>query len=245
MKLWPRTTKARFWTLFATVLVALILSRIPRVREVVAIQDALQRKYEISFWSDNIPGADRPSLLPVALDTAAAGCFDKLFARTYGSTNYQIVYHERFRALFRGPLRDVHIYYPEAFQGDKLGAALLRLPELRHLTVKEVDPSRPTEADWKLLFTRLRSAPNLETLDIGGDRITEDALTPLAGHPHLQSITIEYSRLTPACARLFSSMPRLKLLHIDETVYDGDSWLTPAQAQAMAAALPGVTLELP
>src|SRR5687768_13269425 len=111
------------------ILALMVFAMVQRVMAVAAVQNAIERSYEITFDSDG-----RPQALPPALDRAAEAFFEYAFRETWGATNRHIIHRERFRSLFRGPIREIHVYYPTAFRGD-LGAALARFPQLRNVTV--------------------------------------------------------------------------------------------------------------
>jgi len=245
-----RLKNPRTWLALAVagIFTLLIWGGVQRVLNVAAVQNAVQRDFEIGFGA---PGRECPEFLPEFIDSAAG----KYLQRFAGSRSYErewpvhtsvrhIIYQERFRAFFRGPIREVHVFYCEAFTGD-LGAALQRFPGLRRVTVSENEPDVPTEADWKLLCMRLRSLPQLEEVELGGAWITDAAIAPLAGHPKLRSINISYGRLTSACAKTFAGIPRLTKLQFEEQIYAGDAWLTPEGQSAMNAALPAVSITYP
>src|SRR5688572_13664149 len=150
--------------LFLLVTVGLLSSPLQKVFALAAIQGAVQRDWEISFGYSN--GVEKPRALPSRLDSAAHDIFERALGNTRydGSEpaktrNRNIVYHERFRAFFRGSIQDVHIYDFEAFHGN-LGTALARLPELRRFSASALGgDGRPTEAEWTRLCTHLRTLP--------------------------------------------------------------------------------------
>lgn len=222
-----------------------------RVSAVAAIQDAVRRDWEIAFWEMK-SGTNRPPGLPAWLDSTTESWFERTWEHTAGysgskspkASNRGSVYHERFRSLFRGPMRDIHIFYPETFRGGALGTALCRFPKLRRVSVVETDAG-PTESDWTLLATHLRELPDLETIELCGYTLTDAAIAPLAGHPKLRSIHFNGGRLTMECVKTLASLPSLATLHIEGQQYDGDAWLSVGQKQEMVDALPGVAVELP
>ena len=232
------------------VLALLLWSPVQTAIDVAAVQNAVQRDWEISFGYSS--GQGKPAGLPASLDSAANSLFGRVFAGTKGyngtqptkTRNRDIVSHERFRALFRGQIRDIHIYYFEAFRGD-LGAVLARFPELRRVTVFENEPNSPTESQWTLLASRLRALPRLEEIELGGAWVTDAAIAPLAGHPGLRVVTILDGRLSPECTKIFVTMPRLSKLHIEGQRYEGDTWLAPTDEKMLRTALPRVTIEVP
>ena len=232
-------------------LVLLVLAAERQFSDIKAVENAIDRDWEISFEQTALP-FNRPARLPSFLDSGAKAWFDWQFANTYGysrpqpvkTRNRAIVYHERFRSLFRGPIEVIDIGYPEGFRGDELGAALARFPKLRRFCVMETDDPGPSEAEWTLLCRGLRALPQLEDIELGGAWLTDAAIAPLAGHPNLRDVTIQVGRLGPECTKTFATLPRLSRLLIGEQRYEGDTWLSPEEEKAMRAALPGVTVEV-
>jgi hypothetical protein len=211
----------------------------------------VQRDWEINFFDSAGPTAV-PAMLPDKLDLMADDLFTRLYGETQGyagsqpakTRNRDSVMMDRFHAFFRGPIEQIDVYYFEKFHGD-LGAALARFPVLRRVTVFDDEEDGPTESEWTLLCTRLRALPQLETLRLGGDYLTNESIAPLAGHPQLRSIIIREGRLTAACAKTFASIPHLSQLHIEQEATGSKTWLSPEGRKAMIAALPHVNLELP
>jgi len=248
-----RLPKRKTWvgTFLFTMLALVLWIPVQRVFDVAAVQNAVQRDWEISFGYPLRTGADKPEWLPATVDDRA---YDFLFehferkspgegGRSAQRENRNVIYWERFRVLFREPIREIHVYDFEAFRGD-LGAALARFPHLRRVTVFTMEES-PAESEWTLLCTRLRTLPELEEIEIGGYWLTDAAIAPLAGHPQLRSITIPYARLTVGSAPTFASMPRLSKLHFDEQVEEEDASLLHENQAAMSAALPAVRIDFP
>jgi hypothetical protein len=221
------------------------------VLDLAAVQSTVQRDWEISFGYST--GPDKPALLPARLDSAADDFFYRILghtrvddgSQTAHTRNRDVIYRERFRAFFRGPIQDVHIYDFEAFQGD-LGAALARFPDLRRFTAWAVDSDiHPTEAEWTQLCTHLRALPNLEEVEIGGIQLTDRAIAPLAGHPQLRRLSIVAGRLSPSSAATFATLPRLIKLQLGEQAHEGDAWLSAAEQAAMTATLPHTEIVSP
>ena len=184
--------KTWFW-LFAIAAAALFLwSCIERVTSVAAVQNSLERAWEIDFNAGGCPAS-----LPTVIDDKVYDfLFDRFPDKNGELLNRDIIWHERFRALFRGPIRDIKIYEPDAFRGD-LGVALARFPELQRVSVDgSVGENYPTEANWTLLCTRLRSMTQLKEVELGGTWVTDAAIAPLAGHPSLRIILINNGQLT-------------------------------------------------
>ena len=206
---------------------------VQRVCAVAAVQNSVQRNYEITFESE-----DRPASLPALIDSGVNWMLQHLFASTTGSSNLDIIYQERFRAFFRGPIHYISIYEPHAFLSDP-GAALARFPNLSHVEVDCDGGTSPTESQWSLLCTRLRSLPDLEEVGLGGDYLNDACIAPLAGHPRLRCVTIESGQITVKSLSTFSSMPQLSKLLI------GDERLTTDVANALKAALPKVKTVFP
>jgi len=226
-----------------------VLPAARRNSDIKAVEDAVDRDWEISFDQTDA----RPRRLPPFLDGWAEAWFDWRYADTYGydgtqpvkTRNRGVVYHERFRCLFRGPIETINIGYPEKFRGDTLGAALARFPKLRFFAVVELEDTGLAESEWTLLCMRLRVLPQLEEIELAGPTLTNAAVAPLAGHPNLRVVTILDGRLSPGCIETFSTMPKLTTLHIEGQRYDGDTWLTPDEEAMMRGRLPSVTLEVP
>lgn len=223
-----------------------------RISNIKAVQNAIDRDWEISFDQMGLPFG-RPARLPSFLDSRAKAWFDWRYASTGGydgtqpvkTRNRDVVYYERFRALFRGPIEVIDIGYPEGFRGDDLGLALARFPKLRRFCVFENEDTGPSESEWALLCRRLRALPQLEELELAGCWLSDSAIAPLAGHPRLRVVTILEGRLSPGCTKTFAAIPNLSRLHIEGQRYEGDTWLTPAEEKMMRAALPAVTVEVP
>lgn len=235
-------SRPRTWIAFAPVVVAVTIGlQFKTALDVAAVQNAVQRDWEIEFGED----PDKPPLLPEFLDAAAWEYFFNRYPDPEGldapskSRNRSEVFYARFRALFRGSIREIHVYECEAFCGD-LGAALARFPKLRRVTV--FDDSVP-ESDWTFFCKSLRKLPRLKEIGLGGSGVTDEAIAPLSGHPNVQSIVIEYGRLTERAVTTFASMPQLTSLSI---VGDPDGVrLSEEEKAAMKTALPGVTIDFP
>lgn len=211
--------------------------------DVAAVQNAVQRDWEISFGPISQPR--KPPMLPEFID---AEVWDYLF-RHYPepadpnapakARNRNEVTYARFLSLFRGPIREIHIYECEAFCGD-LGAALARFPNLRCVTVFD---DSITESEWTFFCKRLRALPRLEEIGLGGSWVTDAAIAPLATHPRLYTVSIDHGRLTTGGAKTFASIPHLTKLHIKES--DEDVRLSVADRASMSLALPGVSIDFP
>jgi hypothetical protein len=247
------------WKWFAGIALVLIIvlgwAAAQRIADVAAVQDAVERDLEVGFGE---PPAtwDKPPVLPAWIDEPVTKWIERRYGQVYVNKGQDVpghqsswplgpVYQERFRALFRGPIHNIHIAVPLRIRGD-LGGALARFPMLRRVALTEFDVDA-SEADWKLLFTRFHALPRLEELNLEGYTITDQAIAPLAGHPHLRRITINDGKLTVNSAKIFATLPHLEFLHI-EGQYDGNSLKLPfteEQKQAFATQLPRVTIELP
>lgn len=236
--------------LVLVLLLFIILEQALKVADLAAIQNAVHRDWEIAYgYGYPTTSAEKPPYLPAFLDSAAQDFIHRRFGETYGANgaepvhtrNREIVYGERFRAFFRGPIEDITVYDFEGFEGD-LGAVLLRVRSLRRVELYAWEPSG---RDWETLCTRLRALPHLEELTIGGPQFTDRALAPLAGHPRLRRLNVTDGRLTALSTRTFASLPRLTHLDVGNQYYEGNSWLTPEQRTAMTAALPKVQIVFP
>ncbi|HSI63253.1 MAG TPA: hypothetical protein VLE43_09035 [Candidatus Saccharimonadia bacterium] len=212
-----------------------------RYYRVAAVQNALERDWEITFNAE-----ERPPGMPQVLDDKLQELLRNMRNKGERGEVLHIIYGERVRAMFRGSITEIHIYYPVSFRGD-LGTALLRFGELKKLTVFENEDHLPAEADYKLLCQRLRSSMALEELELGGGQITSDAVAPLAGHPKLKKLKISYSlRLTTDVLRTLKTLPALQTLEVG-CAYgpNEDEWKAPALHARFRKELPGVTVTLP
>jgi hypothetical protein len=63
---------------------------------------------------------------------------------------------------------------------------------------------------------RIAARPRLETLALRNSGLEESALTPLRGHPALQSLYFQGMMMTAPSAELFASMPRLEKISIGD-----------------------------
>lgn len=243
-----RLLKPKLWAallIFAFVCL-LLWPPIHQVIAVAAVQNSVDYGWVITFGSGTVPAG-----LPVSVDSAVEDLIGRMFAQTAHYTGAypestlrrDIIYHERFRAFFRGPIRGICIDSPGGFRGD-LGAALARFPDLRGVYIADLGQSQPSEADWKLLFTRLRALPDLEEVALRGNMITDAALAPLSGHPGIKYLTLNYGNLTDKSIQTFASMPNLRELEF-EGVPNGDiEWPGPESEKAIIAALPNVKVEI-
>jgi hypothetical protein len=227
------------WHTFAALAVILLCWSLMawRYYRVAAVQDALSRDYEIVFDK-----SQRPFGMPQVLDDAV----QRYLAGKKGTWeryNPDIVYGERVRAIFRGSIKEIHIYYHEGFRNE-LGAALLRFPELKKLTISETDPHK---GDYKLLCESIRRLPNLEDLELGGAQLNDDAIVSLASHPKLKKLNISYSVfLTPDVLHTLKSLPKLGTLEIGDMYGPAENdWRSPEVQARFREQLPGVTVKLP
>lgn len=209
------------------------LLALQRMSDVAAVQNSLGRAWEIQFGPE-----PRPRMMPWIVDEAAQGVLGKLFGGTRGTTNRDLIYVDRFRSLFCGPIREVDIYESRHLQGD-LGAVLQRFPSLRRFSLAgNVDT--PTEAEWMVLCGRIRLLPDLEELVIDGNQVSDAAIAPLAGHPGLRKVAITSAVLTPDGVKTLATLPRLSELSIEK--WGGYS---PQEKKAIMDALPRVKIEFP
>ena len=219
-----------------------------RVAAVAAVQDAVQHDWEISFGGPN----DIPAYFSESFDAEVQGWFGEHFRGPPDPTNSlptkqrnrNLIYCERFRSLFRGPVVEIEIYSPEIFCGD-LGSALTRFPSLRSFRVLQAGSDRPTEADWTRLCTGLRRLPHLEAIHLAGDWLTDQAIAPLAGHPELHAVAIGEGRLTTECLKTLATIPQLKSVVFEGEFYKSPAWRSPEAQKAVAEGLPGIYVELP
>ena len=244
--------RPKVWITLLTLAILSLLLFLPikNVLDVTAVQNAVQRDWEIDFFDASRLPSGMPAMLPVSLDDDVENFLFEKFRDPPDVTdktptkmlNRNKVYQDRFRAFFRGPIQEININDFEAFYGD-LGEALARFPDLRRVAVTNYGLNLPTEAEWTKLCAHLRALPKLESIELGGEWITDAALAPLAGHPHLRSVTIPYGSHTEACVKTFATMPHLATLHYGHQFLDVEDTLTPEKKAAIIAALPGVTVE--
>ena len=245
-----RRFEPRHWVslILGIVLVTLLWGMGQRWVDVAAVQDALERDWEISFAEE-----DRPPILPEFVDRAVAGYLARKYASVSGydapdapgpahTRNRDVVYHERFRSLFRGRIEQIRIYYPTGLRGD-LGAALARFPGLQIVAIHENGGNMVTELQWTRLCERLRHFPELAEIEFASDSLTDAAIAPLLGHP--QKITIGYGHLTPECAKIFATMPRLATLDLSGAMRATGSEWTPSEIKGLQAAFPSVDVRAP
>jgi hypothetical protein len=227
---------------FAT-LVALCLCMMPsgwNYYRVAGVQNTLVRNWEIRFDKDG-----KPDAMPKILDDEVVELLGTADSKWMGEVRWE-VYRERVRALFRGRIEEMIIYEHNGFRGD-LGASLLHFPELKKLTVFELGEQMPLEEELKLLCLRLRELTGLEELELAGDQLSSDALTPLAGHPKLRRIRLSDSnRLTTDVLETLKTLPALKYVEIEDIWGpDEEMWKSPQLHARLREALPGVMLTLP
>jgi len=244
-----RILKRKSWVCAILIVLAVLLgARLKTAFDVASVQDAVQRDWEIEFGPVSQPR--KPAMLPEFLDAAV---WDYLFTHYRDpadpnapakARNRNAVYYTRFLSLFRGPIREIHIHDFEAFHGD-LGAALARFPNMRRVSVFDSGLDLPTESEWTSFCTRLRALPRLEEIELGGAWVTDRAIAPLAGHPHVRTLSIRYGRLTTDSTKTFASLPRLATLRIKDQMHEGEASISSANHAAMTSALPSVIIEFP
>jgi len=242
--------RKRTWTLlliaaFVPILLGIVIKQ---MLDVAAVQDTVQRDWEMAFTHTSGEEFLRPQLLPKFIDDGVDRYLMKRYPdpkdfQNHVSYRYS-VYRERFRAMFRGPIREIRIFDPEGFRGD-LGAALQRFPGLRLVEVRDLNMEIPAENEWELLCRRLRELPELETLHLEGHWITDAAIAPLSAHPRLRSLSITWGTgngLTAASLKTFAAIPNLKELNIvAQNPVDG-VWLTAGVEAELVAARPGIKI---
>ena len=107
------------------------------------------------------------------------------------------------------PVTEFEVWYFAGLRGD-LGAEIRRFSGLRRVTI--IVDYGPTESDWTLICTRLKTLPRLEELWIGSPDLTERGLQPLVGHPRLRTIVIAKGRFdADAEKRIAASFPNAKI----------------------------------
>lgn len=182
-------------------------SRVVQWSEVAAIQNALPRNWEVSFNVDA-----RPRFMPVFLDDLAARLLSKVYAAEQGKRNTDVVYRERFRSLFRGPIRSVDIYYPDGFD-ERLANAISHMPQLERFGLNEHSGTIPTEEDWDVVLRSVGQLPKLKELEISGDTLTTQAVHRLKGARKLQKLYIE-GCLDGTCLEGLENLHELRELEV-------------------------------
>ena len=215
-----------------------------RVLSIAAIQDALERDWEINFNDGLVP-----RMLPDQVDEAVRSLIWKLtdpeqpprFLEQKGSRD--TIWRERFRALFRGPITEIEIYYPGTLRDD-LGAALARFPSLRRLSIREAGFSK---SDWSYVFAGLQRLKHLEELDIGGHELRDRTIEPLSKLTNLRKVTIETGSLSTESIETFRHLPNLtELVLAPEIIDDGhdpNEMPSPEIQKMMRDNLPGVEVK--
>src|SRR4051794_5764656 len=98
------------------------------VSQVAALQDCLERDWEIAF---NAEQTALPPRMPAWCDSLAKSLIDRALptqrgqrfsGEKVGKENREIVWRERIRSIFRGPITEIEIYAPGRMCDD-LGAA--------------------------------------------------------------------------------------------------------------------------
>lgn len=241
-----KITTAVLLTVLA-ILGVLLWRPIQQARNVAAVQNSVQRDWEIDFGSQSTPPA-----MPRSLDSAAESLLGNLFKKVHGyntgmsshTQNREYIYQERFRGLFRDPIEFIGIYYAEDITDD-LGAALWRFPQLRRFIYDDNEDPLPAEATWIRLCTWIRAMPKLDQIELGGGQLTDAAIAPLAGHPGLRKISINYGHLSWRCVATFATMPNLKKLYIEPQITGDNVGFSYSEIDAIMTALPNVDVDLP
>ena len=211
--------------------VGIFVRCVVRWNEVAAVQDSLQGDWQINY---NTPF--RPQYLPVFADKLAERILRKMYKDDLGNRNRETVYRDRFQCLFRGSLRRLDIFNAEDLH-DNFGPAISHLRQLEALVIREDDGARLTKEHWQAAFRAIAHHPILRELDVGGERITSETLSALAGALKLEKLTIVYARLNPEFLATLPPLPTLKELHIGGIIRD-EAMLSVAQGSAKGVVLP-------
>ncbi|MEO8351267.1 MAG: hypothetical protein ABI680_06010 [Chthoniobacteraceae bacterium] len=188
-----------------------------RVAKVAAIQDALERDWEINFNDGALPSA-----LPTSVDCAAENAIIWMLGPPRETlyfaekANRETIWQERFRALFRGRITVMEIYYPGRMRDD-LGSALAQFPNLRHLEIHKPDFS---DNDWPGVFAGLHRLHQLEELEIGSYELRDSSIRGLANQQSVRQVSITIGKLSTECVETFRRLPRLTKLTFGSTVLD-------------------------
>ena len=215
MKVRPTKLRAALLAVAIVGMFAFLAAR--RVTSVAAIQDSLERDWEINFNA-----GERPRLLPSRVDAAAQSLIQRILGPEPEhlflgqKPNRDTVWCERFRALFRGRITEMEIYYPGRLRHD-LGSALARFSALRRLTIHEAGFS---DSDWAYVFAGLQRLPHLEELEIGSYEFRDSTIEPLANQRSLRRISITLGRFSTECVETFRQMPKLTELDLSSNTID-------------------------
>jgi hypothetical protein len=175
----------------------------------------------------------------VALDRWAEALTRRWSAPNTAMARYSNGYRYQFRELFRPSIDSMNIH--GSLKKD-VGGKISPFKDLRRLIVTDPNDDPSHEEVWIHLCREVRACPKLETLNLSGINLTDDALALLRGHPSLRELTVRNSDLTPACADTLAALPELNRF----TVSHQYSHITPKPAlkkedlHAMAAKLPHV-----
>lgn len=198
-----------------------------RMADVAALQDSVQRDWQIGFNGSE----HRPDAMPVFLDD-----WVMTFANWYAEPDHPIyefyaakpvrdgVLHDRIRSIFRGRITEIDLIYPEQLRGD-LGMALKRFPHLRRLRIEQPFFSR---ADWECVLRGLHELPNLEELELSASHdeypLVNATLADLSGQPTLRKIYIYDGYLNGDCAQYLRGIPKLTDVRIAPDVIGADKF---------------------
>lgn len=233
--------------ILAAVAVLMVCSffAVQRVTSIAAIQDALERDWEISFDGG---GGQCPGALPRWLDDAAESVIRRVIGPEpaqpflHQKLNRDVVWQERFRSLFLGRITEIEIYYPGRLRDD-LGAALARCPSLRRLVIHRADFSN---SDWAHVFAGLHRLRHLEELEISSYELRDSTIAPLAGQASLRKVEISLGRLGTESIGTFARLPKLTELSLSESAIDdgheSPEPVLPEMQQMFRGALPHVRI---
>jgi hypothetical protein len=235
-----RKPKARW---LALVVILLVVAGVaPYVRQVslaAAIQNSVARSEEITLNHPSDP-------IPAFVDSAIFKSVEWYGEWTGADDDLRELYCERLAMPFQArQLRNLELYDPKNFDV-RLCNIIRKCSGLQSVTILDWGgwglPLTPPESSWRSLCEALRTLPRLETLGIGSEQLTDDALAPLAGHPTLRKITMERVpiSITPDSARTFARMPSLKELFLGEPSRSTEEIWTEAEMARFRAALPEV-----
>ncbi len=193
-----------------------IVSRVIQWNDVTAVQNSLYRKYEINF-NDNV----RPKYLPKFADELVERWLQKRYEETIGSVNLDIIYHERFRSLFRGPLRSLEIYNSVAFN-ERLPIVISGLGQLERFTLCDPD-GNSSEEGWRAVVESVARLPKLAELELSGTYLTSSALQGLDQASKLKKLTIG-GPLDGTCLDGLVNLKDLRELHVHSIELSGDEY---------------------
>lgn len=150
-----------------------------------------------------------------------------------GATPANKIMTARYASMFGGRVWSIWVSDLRGV-GRDVKSALARFPDTKYVHVTTISRA-PSEADWAYLCAGLRELPELEILDLSVHGLTAHAITPLAGHPALMSVSLDLVKFDTECLETLASMPRLTEVNVRDSMTTNE--LTEAEWGDRCAAL--------